>query len=97
MEARLKWAQEHLHWTLEQWYEILWTDKSAMQVTGKTWIWVTQKPGEEYHMDCVISKFKKFSSCMIWGSISGNYGTGKLFDELIASTNVFRSNDVLGS
>ena len=68
-----------------------------MQVTGKTRIRVTQKAEEEYYMDCVIPKFKKFSSCMIWGSISGNYGTGKLFDELIASSNVFRSNDVLGS
>ena len=48
-------------------------------------------------MDCIIPKFKKFSSCMIWGSISSNYDIDKLFDELIASTNVFRSNDVLGS
>ena len=78
MEARLKWAQEHLQWTIEQWYRTLWTDEFAMQVTGKTRIWFNRKPGKEYHKDYVIPKFKKLSNCMIWDSIGGSYGTGKL-------------------
>jgi hypothetical protein len=25
---RLAWAEEHVEWTLEQWYQILWTDET---------------------------------------------------------------------
>jgi len=26
--ARLAWAHEHLHWTKDQWYRVLWTDET---------------------------------------------------------------------
>jgi len=55
-QVRLAWAYEHLNWTREQWDQILWSDETW--VTGKkhTRTWVTRRPDEVFHPDCVEKK-----------------------------------------
>ena len=38
---RLVWAQEHVNWTPEQWYQILWTDKTRITGGRHTRMWVS--------------------------------------------------------
>lgn len=47
-----------------------------MNVMGQTRVWVTRHLEEEFHMDCIIPKFKRVSGCMMWGGISGRHGIG---------------------
>jgi len=44
---RLAWAREHVQWTIEQWYQILWTDETWITGGRHTRSWVTRRPGEE--------------------------------------------------
>ena len=34
-QKRLKWAQEHKTWTIEQWKNVLWTGKSKFEIFGQ--------------------------------------------------------------
>ena len=43
----LAWAHEHVNWTMEQWYEILWTDETWIIGGRHTRTWVTRRAGEE--------------------------------------------------
>ena len=50
---------------------MLWTDKSSFNIGGsRGTIWVTRRPDEEYLEDCLVPKFKKLGSLMVWGAIS---------------------------
>ena len=46
-QIRLQWALEHVDWTLEQWYQILWTDETWITGGRHTRTWVTRRAGEE--------------------------------------------------
>lgn len=70
-EARLKFAKEHVNWTIEDWKRVVFSDEMAMQTDsnqGRVWVW--RYPEEEYHPDCirqtVISGFQKVK---IWGAM----------------------------
>jgi transposase len=97
-ENRLLWARGYTHWNEFNWRTILWTDESAMNVTGQQRGWVTRWAGEEYLMDCIVSKFKKLGGCMVWGAISGRYGLGKYYFSYFLMTFelIFRSPYYLG-
>lgn len=69
--ARLEWAKEHLHWTIEQWYEILWSDETWVTEGFHRRIYITRKAGEVLHPDCVDTKVKKKAGWMFWGCFSG--------------------------
>ena len=48
------WCRERLGWGFEDWLRILWTDESTFSTAGfGNRPWVTRKPSEEYHPDCV--------------------------------------------
>lgn len=71
-DKRLAWALEHAHWTVEDWSRVIWTDECALkvgEVSGN--IWVTRRPDEEYHEDCLQPKFRKRPTVMIWGCMIG--------------------------
>jgi transposase len=69
-EARLKWAQDHVNWSDRQWQSVLWTDEASFRCGYFGQIYVTRTAGEEFHEDCLVAKFRKYSACMIWGCIS---------------------------
>jgi ketohexokinase/beta-glucosidase len=75
---RLKWAQEHVHWSRQQWDSILWTDESMFHARNTYRTWVTRRPGEEFREDCVAAKARGGNSWMIWGCFSGAAGLGPL-------------------
>lgn len=45
-DLRLKWAQEHVHWTFEQWCTILWSDETWVTGGSHRRQWVTRQLGE---------------------------------------------------
>ena len=69
-QKRLRFAEIYLHWTPDDWSRIVWTDERSFNIGGAHGtIWVTRKPGEEYLEDCLVPKFKKLGSLMVWGAI----------------------------
>jgi hypothetical protein len=46
-QLRLDWAREHVNWTMDQWYRILWTNETWITGGRHTRTWVTRRPGEE--------------------------------------------------
>jgi len=68
---RLKFAKDHIHWTLEDWRRVAFSDEMGMQTDsnqGRIFVW--RYPEEEFHKDCirgtVISGFEKVK---VWGAM----------------------------
>lgn len=64
---RYEWALEHVNWTLDQWYKILWTDETWITGGRHTKTWVSRRPGEEWDPTCVVEKHQKKKGWMFWG------------------------------
>ncbi|RFU33865.1 hypothetical protein B7463_g2519, partial [Scytalidium lignicola] len=73
---RLQWALEHLNWTEDQWFSILWTDEIWVRPGKHRKVKVTRRKGEALHKDCVEPKVQREIGWMFWGCISGKYGKG---------------------
>ncbi|PQE24980.1 transposable element tc1 transposase protein [Rutstroemia sp. NJR-2017a BVV2] len=76
---RIRWAQEHLDWTEDQWDSICWSDETWVQPGKhrKTWITRRKGPSEIYHPDCVQPGYQRKIGWMFWGTISSKYGRYK--------------------
>lgn len=72
-EKRLRFARAHEHWTVEDWRRVIWTDECYSIWLGGAGgnIYVTRATQEEYKEDCVVPKFKKRDSVMVWGGMVG--------------------------
>jgi len=69
---RLAFAQAHQGWSKDDWRRVIWTDECYVWLSGHTSrVWVTRRPGEEYNDDCLLPKFPKKNSIMVWGGILG--------------------------
>jgi DNA-binding Lrp family transcriptional regulator len=73
---RYAWAQEHRHWTREQWNTILWSDETWVTGGRHTRTWVTRRSNEVLHEDCIVHKLPKRKGWMFWASFSGGLGKG---------------------
>jgi len=56
---RLNWALEHVNWTMEQWYSILWTDETWITGGKHTRTWVTRRAGEEWDPTCIVEQHQQ--------------------------------------
>jgi hypothetical protein len=79
MEKRLKWAQEHVDWTVEDWKRVAFSDETPLclfQSYGRKFIWVF--PGEQLD-DKNVDKTVKHGGgkINIWGIFS-HWGAGPL-------------------
>jgi len=70
-QTRLAFAKRFIHWTIEDWKRVIFTDEMGMQTganVGQVWVW--RYPEEEYTEDCCgvihISGFKKIK---VWGAM----------------------------
>ncbi|RPA88683.1 hypothetical protein L873DRAFT_1725132, partial [Choiromyces venosus 120613-1] len=60
-------------WAETDWANVIFSDEVAFncgQLSGT--IWVTCKPSKEYDEDCLVPKFKKFTTVMVRGAICGS-------------------------
>ncbi len=69
---RLAWAHEHVNWSIEQWYQILWTDETWITGGRHTRTWVTRRAGEEWDPTCVVIRHQRRKGWMFWGCFHGN-------------------------
>jgi ketohexokinase/beta-glucosidase len=67
---RLRFAQNHIDWTIEQWFSILWSDETWVNGFHRK-IWVTRRAGEEYEDTCLFSKQQRRRGWIFWGCFSG--------------------------
>lgn len=70
---RYQWAQLVQTWSAIDFWKVIWTDKSAFNIGGFAGnTWVTRLPGEEYIEACLVPKFRKLETVMVWGCICGH-------------------------
>ena len=69
--ARLKWAKEHLRWTLDDWSHVIWTDEATFETGLDTRsCYVTRRKGTAMESRYLKPTFKSGrSSVGIWGAI----------------------------
>jgi hypothetical protein len=70
-KQRVAWVRERLHWTPDQWREVVWSDESrvALRPDGDRRVW--RKPSEKKHNGCTIPTFKhNGGGVMVWGCAS---------------------------
>ena len=79
IQKRLRFAKEHVNWTLEDWKKVLFTDESKFDLFGTNRrIYVRRRKNERYLNTCLSHTVKHGGgSIMVWGAISFN-GVGPL-------------------
>lgn len=78
---RVKWCQERLHWTYEEWFRTLFSDESYFSTIGFGHRpWVIRNAGEEDHPDCMddIEKSGR-KGVMVWGAFCGTMKSELVF------------------
>jgi transposase len=80
-QKRLDWAREHIQWTPEQWYTVLWSDETWVNGTRHRKTWVTRQIGEELDETCLVTKRRRNRGWMFWASFSGIVKGPSLFWE----------------
>lgn len=87
-QTRLAWAHEHLNWTQDQWYQMLWTDETWVIGGPHRKQYVTRRRGEEYNDTCIREKHRKKGGWMFWGSFAGiTKGPGLFWEKSWGSIN----------
>jgi hypothetical protein len=66
--ARLKFCQDHRHWTLEDWKNVIWTDETSVCLghhRGSVRVWRTKE--DRYEPTVVRPRWHGASEFMFWG------------------------------
>jgi len=67
-KRRLKWAKLHLHWTLDQWKTVLWSDESSFFFRFKDRPMVWRRKHEKFNPRCLAGTVKADKKkLMVWG------------------------------
>ena len=70
-KQRLKFAQDHANWTVDQGKNVIWSDKTWIQVRENGRIqFVRRRVGEAFHPNCVVTTTKHPVKVMRFGTIS---------------------------
>lgn len=93
---RLAWAKEKVHWSLEDWNKVIFSDESKFDVcVGDCRKRVIRSKAEAFHKDCLKRTVKFPKGQMIWGCMSA-HGLGQLV--LINGTiNASKYQDILAN
>ncbi|XP_065671904.1 uncharacterized protein LOC136089751 [Hydra vulgaris] len=69
--VRCQWAQDHLHWTFEDWTRIAFSDESSISLSSNSVQYVRCHTDERYDDKCVLCHEKRSrGNCMIWGAFT---------------------------
>jgi hypothetical protein len=72
-EKQIKFAQEHLNWTIADWKQVIWLDESLFKIGKNSQVvrvWRTKE--QKYDIDCLEPTFKSGrTSTMVWGAFFG--------------------------
>lgn len=81
MKKRLEFAKSHLHWTEDDWAQVLWTDESKFEIFGnKRRLYVRRFEHEKASQQCIAPTVKHGGgSVMVWGCFS-RAGVGDLIE-----------------
>jgi len=75
-KKRRNWAKIHLHWTVEDWRRVIWSDESIVKRnsdSGTVWVFRHQTKSEKYAAKNIQGK-QKFDnlSALVWGCFIGD-------------------------
>lgn len=76
-EIRVKWAQEHLNWSLSDWYKVLWSDESPYTFRSHSSKRVWRRPKERCLPRNTLGTVKHDKKINVWGCFSA-YGIGNI-------------------
>lgn len=77
-KKRMDWARQHLHWSYDDWMNVLFSDETKINIHGTDGIqFVRRRVGEALNPSCTIPSVKFPASIMVWGCMSGR-GIGRL-------------------
>ena len=81
-ENQLAWAIDFADWGENDFADVIFSDEGAFN-GGEQFgtIWVTREPGEQYIKDCLVRKFKKPTTIMVWRAIGGDQKSGVMIGE----------------
>jgi transposase len=70
-KQRLAWGRAQHALTAHDWWRVIWSDECYIYLSSKHGrIYVTRRPDEVYHPDCLVPTFTQSSICvMVWGCI----------------------------
>src|SRR3979490_2858716 len=81
-QQRLKFAQYHENWTLEDWKRVLWTDESKINrigSDGKVYVWKQQGEPVSDRTTTATVKHGGGNNLVVWGCMGWN-GVGKVVE-----------------
>lgn len=71
-QARLRFAIEHIGWTVEDWKKILWSDETWVNGDPHTKTYVIRRAGEEWDPTCIVERHRRRKGWMFWGCFHNN-------------------------
>ena len=87
-QIQLRWAQEHVNCSQEQWNSIVWTDETWITGGRHTRTWVTRRAGEKWDPTCIVEKHQRKRGWIFWGHFPGNMqGPGIFWEKARGSIN----------
>jgi len=72
-ENQLAWVTDFADWGENDFADVIFSDEAAVnggEQFGTSW--VTREPGEQYIKDCLVPKFEKPMTIMVWRAIDGD-------------------------
>ena len=69
--ARLRFAEDHKDWTIEDWKKVIWSDETSVVIghrRGGYRVWRTSE--ERFQKSCIRPRWKGYSEFMFWGCYS---------------------------
>lgn len=80
--ARERWAMQRVHWRLQQWRRVVFSDESRFNLfrsDGRVRVW--RQPGQEFHPECLQITESHAISVHVWAGMTWNGKTELVFLE----------------
>ena len=73
-EKRLKFAQDHLHWSEEDWLDVMFSDESSFKLIRGTSKTVRRGKGDRFDQRFTVKTVKHPGSVIVWAGFDGRHG-----------------------